>query len=103
MDLLNSLQSMGSADLMLADDMSRDDLWDSLFGGHSGSHSPLGSLDAMVGLMGPGAEQFHQQQQHHCQQGLQHGQVQEQQQQQQEALSAAVASPAATPGVGGSG
>ena len=108
MDLLNSLQSMGSADLMLADDLSRDDLWESLFGGNSGSHSPLGSLDAMVGLMGPGAEHFqhhqhHQQQQQH---GLYEQQVQVPQQQQQQGHLPGVvsgATPAAAAGGGASG
>jgi len=106
MDLLNSLQSMGSADLMLADDLSRDDLWESLFGGNSGSHSPLGSLDAMVGLMGPGAEQFQHQQQHQQQQ--QHGLYEQQAQfpqQQQGQLPGVVsgATPAAAAGGGASG
>lgn len=35
MDLINGLQSMGSTDLMLAEDLSKDELWSSLFGSQS--------------------------------------------------------------------
>lgn len=47
-DLLQRLLSAGSADLMLTDDVGKDDLWQSLFGGpppaplHSGSGGGLG-------------------------------------------------------------
>jgi hypothetical protein len=57
-DLLAGLQSLGSGDLMLTDDMNRDDIWDSLFGPNA---LPLdgGSLSL------PSFDQHHQQQQQH--------------------------------------
>jgi hypothetical protein len=43
-DLLQGLQSLGSGDLMLTDDMARDDIWDSLFGHHALPLDSGGSL-----------------------------------------------------------
>jgi hypothetical protein len=52
-DLINGLSTLGSNDLMLTDDLSRDEVWDSLFGGAAGA-ALAQQLNAAAAAAGPG-------------------------------------------------